>query len=227
MALVGGLDGLDIFADGGIEVRPGVMSAERGQEAHHIVGDPAFVESGPALGGDLFQGLGQQRQPDLVAQPVGLAVLEVMFGGGRVPGEDFLVPCPVEGDPVIDREAVAGITDGRLQHIAQGHGAVIGRELRPGVHRARHRHRVGALAGQFVDTGFRIPIRGGSGRRPARTVERNDALAVRGIKAETVTADTGGLRLHDALDRHRGDGRVHGVAAGLQNLNGRHGRERL
>ena len=128
---------------------------------------------------------------------------------------------------VVDRKAAGGEADGGLQRVPQAQRAVIGDQLRPGVHRARHRYGMGRFAGNGGDSLFPIPVDCGGLRRPARSVKGDDVFAFWRVEAEAIAADTGGMRLDHALHGAGGDGRIHRVAALLQDGDRGDGRERM
>ena len=75
-----------------------------------------------------------------------------------------------DGDacPLHQRVAVLGIGDGRLQHVAQAHGAVVAQHQHEGFERAGDAGRQQAGAGHDVETQMAAVVRDGRacGRRP-------------------------------------------------------------
>src|SRR4051812_49212440 len=96
-------------------------------------------------------------------------------------------------------------------------------ERRPARHRSRNRDGVHATIRQLTrDSLAPEELDRHSGRRPPAGVHSVQAVFFRDVDdREEIAADPVGGRLHQALRRVRGDRRVHGAAASLQDLHRR------
>ena len=116
---------------------------------------------------------------------------------------------------------------GRFQEFGQRLASVIGVEPTPRVDRAGHRHRVGRERVDRADPARGVPAGLRGLGRPAGAVQREGRAARRRVEHEAVPADPGHRRLDHALHGHRRERRVHGVAAGPQDLHGGERRPRV
>ena len=140
--------------------------------------------------------------------------------------QPLAVARPVPGDARRDHEAVLGAADRRLQQFRQVARAVTLEQPGPGVDRTRHGDAVrGAV--ELAHPQLAQPLDRRSGRGPPGAVERDHAARRRREQDEAVAPDPGHRRLDHALHGDRGDGRVHRVAAGAQDVERGQRRQRM
>jgi hypothetical protein len=135
---------------------------------------------------------------------------------------------PVTGDDLRDREAFARVFDRGSQELRYRQLAELRVQREPGVDGARHAH-----GQRSVDGNRRQPLRAKvlerqRTRRSAAAVAAHETL-LGGIPndREQIPADSRARGLYEPEHRVRGDGRVHGAAAGPQSLDPDGSRERL
>ena len=125
---------------------------------------------------------------------------------------------PVERDPRLHRDAAFGGIDCRLQHAVEPETAMRLQDFVPGLDCARNRHGVDRIGGDvfqpLLDQSLGAHRRTGA----AGSVIAPDRLAGPRHQTEAVAADAGHVRFADTGDRHRGDGRIGGGAAGAHDL---------
>ena len=226
VAPVGGGDGLPLLGFILGEVLPGQDAADGLDVVHHLLGEVAVVEGFLAPVGDEIQGVGQVLVVDGLAVGVGEPVVGVQAQGIGIRGQ-VLVPALDVGVPALGQgEAVAGQVDDRLQDLTAGqvaaavllqgrHGAVD----HPGDGQGFHGGRVGGGVGGDLSGDGR------SGRLghvlqhqvPVLRLQVDDHLA------GAAHAGSGGLQQAHGVDH--GHGRVHGVAAGLEDVHADLGRD--
>ena len=98
-------------------------------------------------------------------------------------------------------------------------------QTRPGFDRAGDGHGVRRMTLDRLDAALSVPFGGRGRRRPSRAVVGDDVFrSAPAEQRETIPADSRRPRLDDALDGACGDGRVDGVSAAFQDLDGRQGR---
>ncbi len=217
----------DDLGRGGGEVVEGVQPAKVPQTGHDVLRDRPLVEAARAVLRDALERGGELRMAHDGADAGRPPVDQVGRRRGRVAGDALDAARPVEGDPGLDRVAVLGVADRRLQQLAEAAGAVVVQELRPGGDRTRHRDGVGR-GRREGDAALEVPGIVRRRRAAARTVQRDRRTrALRRVEGEAVAADAGHQRVDHALHRHRGDAGIDRVAAGAQDLDGREGRERM
>jgi hypothetical protein len=158
-----------------------------------------------------------------------LAIDQEHAAGVGVLSEEIGLAPPVEMDPLGDRVAVAGKADGRLQHLRERPGAVVPKQLLPGIDCAGHGDREGRVARDLTranrgPTGLERRTGGSS----TRSVKGDDPVpAARGEQCKAVTADPGRAWLDDALDGAGSDCGIHGIAAGLKDIDRRQRGKRM
>ena len=190
----------------------------------------ALVEVVPALVGELGQARRQRRQPDDLPGPprpaVGPVDPEPVRVVPEVTREEGAVGLDARHEPVPRREAVHRDLDRPAEDLGarQPSESVVG--VAPGPHRAgdgdRHRPVVGE---RLHPAGAECRRIRGGGRAP-RPVQGD--LLPRGLvpdEPERVAADAAAAAHDDAEDGVRGDRRVHGRTAALQDREARRGRE--
>ncbi len=109
-----------------------------------------------------------------------------------------------------------------LQQLVETLAAVIGKKLRPGIHRARNCHSMRALIINLLETEIAQLLDRGQAGREARAVyrDRRDTSLGR-VKGEAIAADASRLRLDDTEHCAGSDRRVNRIAAGIKHLNRR------
>ena len=133
---------------------------------------------------------------------------------------------------LVERVAVFGQIDGRLQHLRKGELAVVGNRRRPGVYRRGNACRQVPVARNQVDAVVPAPIDGESLRRPAHAAYRHRLLFLGDVdQGRNVAADPIGLGFQDIEAKRHGCRRVDGIASlfhdakagcGSQIVTGRH-----
>ena len=228
VAPVVGLDRGHVLAPRPGEVLERVQPAQAVQMADQILGHGARVEGVTALFGNQGEGFGQLGLAMHLADRGRTAVGQEDAPGRGVALQERLDRRPVAVDPLVDDIAVPGEADGRLQHPAETHGAVIAQQAVPGVDRAGHGDRMGRLLGDRRDALTVEPLGPRRRGRPPGAVVGDDLLGPAGRdQGEAVAADPGRLGLDHALHRAGGHRGVHRVAAGLEHLDRRQRGERM
>ena len=115
--------------------------------------------------------------------------------------------------------AVARVADGRLQHVAQAHGAVVAQDQHVGLERAGHARRQQTRARHDVEAEVIAKMRDGGARRRRALAAHDDGLARLGVPQHRgdVATGTAQVRLYH-LQREGGcHAGIEGVAATLEN----------
>ena len=198
------------------------------------LGDLALVEAVAAALGDQAVGVGEGRVGEDLALGRGPAVrrpdlLEVLhlLDAGAGTGEAPERTPEIIGDGLGDGGAVLSQIDGRGEEVGPFEAAVALVQGPPGIHRAGGRDRHRAEGSDPSAPGARpLGLQAERPGRAARAVEADD-LAGLGVPQhdEAVAADAARDRLEESqgrVGRHR---RVHGRAAGAQDVDGGQGRQ--
>ena len=135
---------------------------------------------------------------------------------------------PVEGHAGGHRHALLGVADrGRQDGLEADPADRVG-EVAEGINGPRQGDRFHPVGRHDLLAPVPQIRRIKGGRGPARAVQRPHFLAARqGVEHEAVAADPGHLGFAEAQQYAARDGRVHGVAAALQDVDGHLGRERV
>ena len=203
-----------------------MQAAECVQRGQHVLGHLALVEARAPLGGHPAQHLGLARCPEQRADAGrGAAGQEVV---APEPLQVGRVATPVESHPGRHRHPRFGIVDrGRENRVEPEPTHGIGK-MAEGVDRPRQGHRMHAGRRHRLMTLAAQPVRRECRRRAARPVQRlNLAALPLGPEHEAIAADPRHLRLADAQQHGPGNGRVHGVAAALEDIDGDLRRQRV
>ncbi len=194
-----------------------MQPAQRFEPAEDVVHDRTAVECLAALPADAAQRGGERRVRHLFPGGRRPPAGEEQSRGDRIP-QFFPTAVPIGGDARRHDVTLFGRARRRLEQFGQRPRAVLAVEGAPGVNRTRHGHGMRRRHSNFADSVLDIPIDGGFCRCPSRAVEGNGQRPLARIQNETVAADSGALRLGDALHRDRRDRGVGGVAAGTQHV---------
>ena len=128
---------------------------------------------------------------------------------------------PVEGYPGMYRISVPRVADGVCQDLADAFGAVVVEKPAPCIDCAGDGNGVGRMLTNFIDAPIGEPFWRRRLGCPAGTVIGDDVTtAARRVKHEAIATDAGRLRFDHALHGAGGNRRVHGVAAGPENIDG-------
>ncbi len=202
------------------EIVVGVAPSGGAQAGDHVLGHRPLVEPRAAVPGDEAQRLGMGGAAEQIARDGCLA------GGKEMPPARALQPAcafrPVERDARRDRDAFLGIADGRGETVGEPEPAVILRQAAERVDGARHGDGIDA----FGADGGVAPVAQRGGRQPGRgaagPVQGDDLLAPGGFQQdEAIAANAAGLRLGEAEQHRPGDGRIDGIAAAFEDVDGR------
>ncbi len=204
------------------------IAAERGQTVHDLAAEISAVEDGGPTVRDALEGSCEIGVPEPVTRLRCLTVEQEGCCGPYVAAQAVHRSRPVLSDDRCDREALVGNSDGRSEHLGEGHGAIRFDEGAPPRERTRDRDGAGPGAGHtrlvFGQKGVHVDVRPGL---PAR-IQADESPGF-GIPqdGEHVTAHPGHVRLGHIQDRGSGHGRIDGVPSRGQNLEGRRRRQRL
>ncbi len=229
--IVGG-DGIVPGGDMGGHIRRGDPAAVALDVLAQFVGEVAFVDEVFALGGHAPQGLGQGGDAHEFAGPGRVAVDEQFVAAGLfgtvvqvaalpVGGAQQLLHLggPARGDDLRDRIAVLRRPDGGLEHVRQGHAPVPLQQIAPPGHGAGHADRLAGVGGHLLIARVPHGLNGRAGWRSPGTVEGGDTFLLGvPIEGKAVAADAGGGGFHHIEHGRGGDGRVRGVAPGLEHV---------
>ena len=238
IALVVDGDGLHPLGLIVLKVALGKEAAGLAGEVHDLVHDLAVVI---ALAVACSQGLqrgGKVRIIECIACLVGLAVFgEVLYPGAenlglllRGGGEAGGLRLPLFIDVHRDAEALPGIADSGSHQLCHSLGAEAAAQQGPGAGRAGHHGGQPAVDGdRSIACLFHLLGRKRHGRHAGAVQAEELAVLGTPYQSKAVTAQAVAGRLHQRQRGGHGHGGVHGVAAGLQDLqahlggNGRRG----
>ena len=200
------------------KIRGGQHAAMRLQRRHHVIGNLALVEGTRAVFRQHPQRAGERRKSHHVPGLGRLSVDHEMLCGDGVFAELCNRELPVERDPRLHRDPGFGGIDCRLQHAVETEAAMRPQDFVPGFDRARNCHGVDGIGGDVFQTLLDQSL--GAHRRTgaAGSVIAPDRLARPRHQTKAVASDAGHVRFADAGNRHRGDGRIGGTAAGAHDL---------
>lgn len=219
------LDRLDIFPFGCGEVVQRMQPAQAVEISDHVLGDCAAIECVQPFAADRLQGFREFGLP--LDRPYLRRPVPAQKGppGGGIEFEEIALVGDVESDARGDCVTVARQIDGGRKERRQGKLAVICDQTRPGFDRAGDGHGVRRMTLDRLDAALSVPFGGRGRRRPSRAVVGDDVFrSAPAEQRETIPADSRRPRLDHALDGACGDGRVDGVSAAFQDLDGRQGR---
>src|SRR5690606_8636147 len=138
-------DRIDIRAPLGREILERVEAAQLPQLSDDVLGHLALIETVAALLSDDFQRAGKRWKANYLADTRRPPIRQEMLPRSGVTLQLLGDVGPVEGHARRDWESAFGILDGRSKNAGQRLGAMIGKERRPPVDGAGHRHRVRRL----------------------------------------------------------------------------------
>ena len=224
-------------------VRGQVLLPDRPAVRRHLGGDAlghlALVEAVRSVAGDELQRACVIALHHRLAYRRGVAAGEVRLPRRRVALHDLPAADQRQHEVVPDREPVAGQPDRRQQRLLQAHRAPALEGRRQTRRRPRHRDRrvavhVGPVLHQRPRVAAREPqparigtvrpslqlvhVRTGRGRRPHAEVHRAGLARGEAGDQQPTAAHAVHERLQHAHREGRGHGRIHGVAAPLQDL---------
>ena len=121
------------------------------------------------------------------------------------------------GGPVRQGETVDRVADGRLEHLAQGHGAVVAQEQHPGIEGAGNDGGEQAGARHQADAALPVGLDGRRLRGHALAADDDGLVAVRPLQDDRrIAARAVQMRLDDLQGEAGGNGGVERIAAALQ-----------
>ena len=196
-----------------------MQAARFTQRRHNIRRHFALIESRRAACRNGAQGLRQFRLAEARTQLEGRAIIQEPPRRCRVFQQFVNGSFPIRPNARRDGEAFFGIMDRRLQNTIKAKLAMGAVQQFPGRNRARHRHRMGRGVFHLGRTGGAQCLGRRSGRRAARTIQRNHRAAAGGhVKAEAIPANAGRAGFNHALHGAGGNRRIHGVPTGAQDF---------
>jgi len=200
-------------------------AAARLKRRDNIAGNLARVEGICAAFGNLLQRTGKMRIFQDRAGPGRFALDQVSRCGNLVAAQFLNILCPVPRDTRRNRKAFAGIADRPFEQILERPRSMGLQKRFPCPNGTGHSDRMRRRVGDLFNAEFSQPLRGRSPRCRAGSVEACQAPVRLGDNCKTVTADACHVRLDHTLHGYGRNRGVHRVAAFLQDLKCRAGRQ--